>query len=133
MPVIHDPCHLGHVEIVADPTDLMQIVLHTNIDDEGSGRHQVAGADQFAEPDLVGNVREDLPQSLTVAPVGRGGDAVYPAERVAMQGPVDDTPVAIGDDVMGLINHQQVERRHGIKVVRSRQCRDHGEGDLAVP
>ena len=36
----------------------------------------MAGTDEFAQPDLVGHVREHFPQPFTVTTIGGGGDAV---------------------------------------------------------
>ena len=43
-------------------------VLHADVDDEGAGRHQMARGDQLAEPDLVGDIVEDLAQALACRP-----------------------------------------------------------------
>ena len=130
---VHHPRHLGHVEVIARAANLGQILLDADIDDEGPGRHQMAGGNQFTDTDLIGHVGEDRPQTLAVAPIGRRRDAVDPAHGVAMKGLVDDPAVAVGRRVMGFIDDQQVDRRHGLQVGLAGQGLNHGEGDLAVP
>ena len=105
---VHDAGDLAHVEIVAVATHSPELILDADIDDEGAGRHEMAGGDQFAEPDLVRDVREHLAQPDLVAAVRRGGDAVDPAVGVAIQGAIDDAAIAVRDGVMRLVDHQQV-------------------------
>jgi hypothetical protein len=67
--------------------------------------------DQLAEPDLVSDVREDLPQPDLVAAVRRRCDAIDPAVRVALQRPIDDAAVAVGDGVMRLVDQMYLSGR----------------------
>ena len=39
---VHDVRHLGHVEIRTGLADRLQFLLHADIDDEGTRRHEVA-------------------------------------------------------------------------------------------
>ena len=130
---VHDLRHLGHVVIRHGLADRAQLVLHAHVDDEGPRRHEVAGGDQLAQPDLVGDVVEDLAQALPVAPVGRRRDAEDPGLRIGVAHPVDDAAVALGHSVMRLVDDQQIELRHGREIGGPRQRRRHGEGDLALP
>ncbi len=70
---------------------------------------------------------------MLVTPVGCGGDAVDADVRVALAGPVDDPPVAVGGGVMGLVDDHEIERRHGLEVGRAGKRRDHGEGRAPAP
>ena len=76
----------------------------------------MAGRDQLGDADLVGDIVEDLAQPLFVATIGCGSDAEDLGRRVALQGVIDDAPVAVGHRVMRLINDEEIERRHVGKV-----------------
>ena len=58
-----------------------------------------------------------------------------PEQRVGigLAHPVDDAAIAVGDGVMRLVDHQQVQRRHRLQVRRARQRRHHSKGDMAGP
>ena len=74
---VHDRADLGHVEVVGGAlAPCASCVLDADVDDEGARRHQVAGGDQLADPDLVGDVGEDLAQAACWSP--RFGVAVTP-------------------------------------------------------
>ena len=130
---VHDAPDLSHVEVVARLFDLGEFIAHPDIENEGAWRHEVTAADQFSQPDLVGDIGEYRAQALAIPTIGRGGDAVDAARRVAFQGPVDDTPIAVRGGVMRLVDDQQVQCRHLIEVGRSGERRHHGEGDPAIP
>ncbi|SLN51244.1 hypothetical protein PSA7680_02660 [Pseudoruegeria aquimaris] len=130
---VHDAGNLGHVEVESRLAHLLQLLAHAHVDHEGARRHQVARGDQLTEPDLVGHIVEDLAQPLPVAPVGRGGDAEDARLGIGVPHPVDDPPVTVGNGVMRLVDHQQVELRHGAEIAVAAQGRRHGEGDLAIP
>ena len=131
--LVHDLVDRLHVEIVDGPAYLPERLLGTDVDDEGTRPHQVAGTDQLAEQDLVGNVGEHRPQALAVTPVRGRGDAVDADVRVALARPVYDPPVALGGGVMGLVDDHEIERRHGLEVGRAGKGRDHGEGGAPAP
>ncbi len=130
---VHDRVDLGHVEIVGRAAHLGELVLDADIDDEGARRHEMAGGDQFADPDLIGDVGEHRAQTALVAPVGRRGDAIDPAHGIALERGVDDAPIAVGCRVMRLVDHQEVERGQLVEIARARQRRHHREGDLSSP
>ncbi|TWG89071.1 hypothetical protein L598_008900000020 [Mesorhizobium sp. J18] len=91
------------------------------------------GRDQLPDPDLIGDVGEHRTQTALVAPVGRRRDAVDPAIGIALQRSVDDAAIAVGGRVVCLVDHQEVELGQLIEITGARQCRHHGEGDLASP
>ena len=130
---VHYPGHFIHVEIIAAAPDIAQFILHTDINDEGSRCHEMAGGDQFTEPDLIRHIGEYLPQPDLVATIGRGGHAIDAAIGVLFPRAVNDAPIALRDGVMGFINHQQVKPWHGVQVHGARQRGHHGKGDLARP
>ena len=130
---VHDARHLRHVEIRHGLSDGPQLVLHAHVDDEGARRHQVARGDQFAQPHLVGDIVEDLPQALPVATVRRRRDPEDPGVGIGLTHAVDDAAVAFGDGMVRLVDDQQVEAGHVGEVRGACQRRHHGEGDLAAP
>ena len=111
--LVHDRVDLAHVEVGGGATDRLELVLDADVDDEGPGLHQMPRGNQLADPDLVGDVGEHFAQTLAVTAIGRCGDTEDANHRIALQRPVDDSPIAVGDGVMRLVDHQQIERRHG--------------------
>ena len=130
---VHDLGDLGHVEVRGGLAHRTQLVLHADVDDEGARRHEMARGDQLAQPDLVADIVEDLAQALAVAPVRRCGDAEDPAVGIGFPGAIDDPAIAVGDRMMRLIDHQQIECRHRLEIGGSGQRRRHGEGRLTGP
>ena len=66
--------------------------------------------DQLAEPDLVSDVREDMPQTA-LSP--RFGVAVTPKMRQSRwrQRTIDDAAVAVGDGVMRFVDQMYLSGR----------------------
>ncbi len=130
---VHDARDLRHVEIRHGLADRTQLVLHAHVDDEGARRHKMARGNQLAQTHLVGDIVEDLAQTLPVATVRRRRDPEDAGVGIGFAHPVNDAAVAVGDGMVRLIHDQQVETRHVGKVRSPRQRRHHGEGDLAAP
>ena len=105
---VHDACHLCHVEIRQCLAHRAQFVLHSDVDDKGARRHEMAGGDQFTQPDLVTYVVEDLTQALAVAAVRRRGDAEDPAVGIGAACPVDDPAIAVSHCMVRFVDHQQI-------------------------
>ena len=131
--LVHDRVDLAHVEVGSGTPDLIEIVLDADVDHEGAGLDQMARRNELADPDLVGDIGEHLAQALAVAAVGRCGDTEDANHRIALQRPVDDSPITFGHRMVCFVDHQEIERRHGFEIGSARQCRHHREGDLALP
>ena len=130
---VHDAPDLSHVEVVARFFDLGEFVAHPDIDHECARRHEVTAADEFSQPDLVGDVGEYRAQALAIAAIGRRRHTKDVALGILLQDAVDNTAVAIGRRVMRLIDHEEIKLRHGVKIGCARERWNHGEGHLAPP
>ena len=131
--LVHDRVDLAHVEVGSGAADLIEIVPDADVDHEGAGLDQMARRNELADPDLVGDIGEHLAQALAVAAIGRCGDTEDANHRIALQRPVDDSPITFGHRMVCFVDHQEIERRHGFEIGSARQGRHHREGDLALP
>ena len=114
--LVHDRVHLAHIKVGRHTTHLLKRILHADINDKGAGLHEMPGGDQLGNPDLIGDIVEDLAQTLSVAAIGCGGNTKNLCRWVTLQRLIDDAPVAVGDRVMCLIDDEEIEYRHFCEV-----------------
>jgi len=131
--LVHDGVDLTHVEIGSRLAHLAEIFANPDVDHEGARAHEMARSDQFPHADLVRHVREYLAQPLAVTAVGCGGHSEDARHRIEVEDAINDATVAVGDRMMRLVDHEEIDRRHGIQICRPGKGRHHREGDLAIP
>ena len=76
----------------------------------------MTGSDHLPQSDLVGHVRENIAQPLTIAAIGCGGQAADAGLGIACQHRIDHRPIAGGRRVVGFVDHEQIQCRHLFKV-----------------